>query len=425
MTKQLDPSKRNAKCPRCSYDLRGAIETWKEQCPLSGRCAECGLEVKWAEVLCPEKFEPQWCVEFAPFRKRLLQSCGKTFIRSFWPFRFWSMLKMSLDIRWGRLAIYLVALLLPILLGYVCVQSAMAIRVRSHMQEQVDQWQITVQSQIAAFNSNRQALIQLFKDNYQQRKDRLEALLLFRDNLNLEDQNSIEPTQAWIEAVDEQGLDAWVQQQVQTQSQILQQTNASISMSHSYLSVIAEAVFLPWKDTSVSSLGTSWGIQTYPSPSNLRQYINYNIDEYYKYSDREFYTTVAYVLLGFLTCLFFPLTFIFLPISRKRAKVRWGHVLRVTCYSAFIPSTVICLALAAASVGYIFKGAADSGLGVAQFANRYLMLPMLIIWWAVAIKRYLCIAHGWVVAILLTAMLAMGYVFVLWQLIPSFLIDRY
>ncbi len=424
MTEQLDLISRTAKCPRCGYDLRGAIDTWKEQCPLLGRCTECGLEVKWAEVLHPEKFEPQWCVEFARHGKRLLSSCGKTFLRSFWPFRFWSMLKMSLDIRWGRLVIYLTALLLPILLGYVCVQSAMAICVRSHMQKQVDQWQISVQSQIAAFNSNRQMLIQIYKDNYQQREDMLVGLLA-RDSLNLETQDLIEETQAWIEAVNLQGLDAWAQQQVQTQSQVLQQANASISMSHSYLSVIAEAVFLPWKDTSVNSLGTSWGFRTYPSPSYLRQFINGNIDEYYKYNHREFYTTVACVLLGFLTCLFFPLTFIFLPISRKRAKVRWGHVLRVTCYSAFIPSTVICLALLAASVGYLFKGAADTGLGMAQFANRYFMLPMLIIWWAVAIKRYLCIAHGWVVAILLTAMLAMGYVFVIWQLMPSFLIDRY
>ncbi|MFB3103994.1 MAG: hypothetical protein ACE1ZA_03615, partial [Pseudomonadales bacterium] len=54
---------RTARCPRCGYDLRGAIGTWADQCPLHGTCAECGLQFVWAEVLHPEKFEPQWCVE--------------------------------------------------------------------------------------------------------------------------------------------------------------------------------------------------------------------------------------------------------------------------------------------------------------------------------------------------------------------------
>ena len=36
-----------AKCPRCGYDLRGAIATWTEQCPLHGTCAGCGLQFAW------------------------------------------------------------------------------------------------------------------------------------------------------------------------------------------------------------------------------------------------------------------------------------------------------------------------------------------------------------------------------------------
>lgn len=413
-----------AKCPRCGYDLRGAIETWKDQCPLTGICTECGLEIKWAEVLHPEKFEPQWCVEFVPFKMRLLQSCGKTFIRSFWPFRFWSLLKMSLDIRWGRLTIYLAILLMPLLIGYVCVQSAMAYRTRSFLQDSVVQWQISIQNQIANYNSNINMIIQMYKDNYDQRKVMLEELQS-RDSLNLETQSLIDETAQWLQIIDDQGVDVWAKQQAGSQFQILQQTNTSVTINHSYLAAIAEAVFLPWSDRSIGRLGSSWGMQPYPSPSSLREYILGNIDEYYEYEENEFYTTIAYVVLGFLTCLLFPLTFIFLPISRKRAKVRWRHVLRVTCYSAFIPSSVICFALIAASIGYLFKDAAEICFDFSHFAERYFMLPMLIIWWAVAIKRYLRISHGWVVAILLTTLIAMTYVFVIWKLIPSFLIERY
>jgi len=83
------------------------------------------------------------------------------------------------------------------------------------------------------------------------------------------------------------------------------------------------------------------------------------------------------------------------------------------------------VALIAASLAYLFKGAADAYFGISQFVYRYSILSMLIIWWAVAIKRYLCIAHGWLVAILLVAMLIMFYLFVLWELIPSFLLDRF
>lgn len=413
MTTQMNPITLNAKCPRCGYDLRGAIDTWKEQCPLLGICTECGLEVKWAEVLHPEKFEPQWCIEFAPFRKRLLQSCGKTFLRSFWPIQFWSMLKMSLDIRWSRIALYMAVLLLPILIGYVSVQAATAIRVRSYIQGAVNQMQISVQGQITDFNAKKQMLTQTYKDIYQQRKDVLKRLQA-RENPDQTTRISIEETKLWLDAVDDQGLDAWAQQEVQTQLQGLQRIIVSYSINHSYIAAIAEAVFLPWSDTSTGSISWSGGTQPYPSPLDLRQFLGNDYGDIPK--------TLVFTLLGFWTCLLFPLTFIFLPISRKRAKVRWGHVLRVTCYSFFIPSTVICIALLSASLSFLFSGISELCLGIAHFSERYLMLPMLIIWWAVAIKRYMLIAHGWMTAILLTSMLALAFVSLFWLLLPSVLL---
>ena len=54
----------NAACPRCGYELRGIVDSWTESCPLLGVCSECGLEFKWSEVFCPDKYEPVWCVEF-------------------------------------------------------------------------------------------------------------------------------------------------------------------------------------------------------------------------------------------------------------------------------------------------------------------------------------------------------------------------
>ena len=326
------------------------------------------------------------------------------------------MLKMSLDIRWLRIALYMAVLVLPILIGYVCVQSATAIRVRSYLQEQLGQAQISIQRQIASFGAVGQRIKQTYKDNYQQRLTMLQSL---QDQTNPDEYtlSLIEETKLWIEAVDEQGLDTWAQQKVQVQSQILQQSIATMSIDQSYIAAIAEAVFMPLSDTSFGSINAGRATQPYPSPLNLRQFLLNDYGDIPK--------TLLFTLLGFWTCLLFPFTFIFLPISRKRAKVRWGHVLRVTCYSVFIPSTVICIALLLASLGFLFSNISELCLGTAHFVERYLMVPMLIIWWAVAIKRYMYISHGWVTAILLTSMLALTYIALLWQLIPSVLLKMF
>lgn len=41
-------------CPRCGYDQTGLVETWKESCPLTGTCSECGHTLDWRVVMRPE-----------------------------------------------------------------------------------------------------------------------------------------------------------------------------------------------------------------------------------------------------------------------------------------------------------------------------------------------------------------------------------
>lgn len=98
-------------CPRCGYDLRGTIETWKHECPINGVCTECGLEFEWGELLCNRRNMPRWCVEYS-------QGWGipiaaiKTLLVMLWPRKFWRDLKMVHKPRWRRL----LALALPVLL---------------------------------------------------------------------------------------------------------------------------------------------------------------------------------------------------------------------------------------------------------------------------------------------------------------------
>lgn len=53
-------------CPRCGYDQSGELATWRESCPLSGICPECGLTLEWREVVSPERRPPRWSYEHGP-----------------------------------------------------------------------------------------------------------------------------------------------------------------------------------------------------------------------------------------------------------------------------------------------------------------------------------------------------------------------
>lgn len=38
------------RCTHCGYDQSGEVQTWREQCPLGGRCVECGQAFDWGEA---------------------------------------------------------------------------------------------------------------------------------------------------------------------------------------------------------------------------------------------------------------------------------------------------------------------------------------------------------------------------------------
>lgn len=102
--------RRQAECPRCGYDLSGLIASWTDSCPLTGVCSECGLNVRYAEVLNPALTVPPWSYEHAG--ARLLRRLASTCARSCRPLRFWSALRLEHPHRPGRLLAALAALFL-------------------------------------------------------------------------------------------------------------------------------------------------------------------------------------------------------------------------------------------------------------------------------------------------------------------------
>ena len=310
-----------AKCPRCGYDLRGVIPTWTQRCPLEGTCTECGLRFRWPEVLQPEKFEPRWCVEYAPGRLGAIKGAVRTLLRSFWPWRFWSSLKMWHAVRPRRLILYLLFLvLLPVAL-YTAEQTTVAVRLRY----------------------------------------------------------------------------------------LVGQHQSVTTVNHSYFAAILEAVFRPTSSLSTGTVSSPVGSGPYPPPNRLHEFFGLLQGRPGPLSSATaFVESIRPVLfvwtLATIVYILLPAGFILLPVSRRRAKVRWVHVARVTAYSFFLPILFASTFFACGMVGYVFGNWRDSAPVAALWINLFLPIPLLIVWWAVAIKRYLRIPHSLVVAVLLALM---------------------
>ena len=367
-----------ARCPRCGYDLRGAIGTWAGQCPLHGTCTECGLRFVWAEVLHPEKFEPQWCVEFTPGMRRIIQASASTFIRSFWPFGFWRALKMSMPIRWRRLVMYIAILCLPLLASYVTIQSVAALSVRS----KIVQILTTTRQGIA------QSIIRL--------------------------QQSYVPPDA-----------PWQRQSVLSEIQRLQAIMAAgDSISHSPLDAVIEAVLTPFSKRSRGTFTLQGAVAPYPGPRQLHsRVLQEDVFSVNSPTGRHrIDLTIAWFGLGVWMWLLLPLSFVFLPMSRRRAKVRWGHIARVSAYGFFIPVTAIAGSMLCISIGYALDPLIDPMLRCAHVLSRYFVPTLIIIWWASSIRHYLRIPHSWFVAVLLSGMLFLLYLAALWFIYPDFLL---
>ncbi|MHC4651710.1 MAG: hypothetical protein ACYTGY_04810 [Planctomycetota bacterium] len=87
------------------------------------------------------------------------------------------------------------------------------------------------------------------------------------------------------------------------------------------------------------------------------------------------------------------LTYAALPITRKRCKVRWAHIARVTLYGyvLLVPAVVLSLATSPMTTAGARGGNLLAPLAVAAWGA----LPALeVAWWATATSRYLRMPHA-------------------------------
>jgi hypothetical protein len=100
-----DDELRGAACPRCGYDLGGAIAAWQRNepacCPLEGVCSECGLVFLWRDVLRPEFAIRLQLLDSAPSVGPMVVL--RTAACVAWPPALWRRVRMTDGLRWRRL----------------------------------------------------------------------------------------------------------------------------------------------------------------------------------------------------------------------------------------------------------------------------------------------------------------------------------
>ncbi len=124
-------------CPRCGYDLGGAVAAWKNpaqrdgegaSCPLEGVCSECGLAFAWADVMRPDRVTPGWSFEHAPVGTGLVANLVRLFrtvMRLMRPRRLWGTMPLAVSVHRGRAAVVGLTGLVPAYVLSVILVSAM------------------------------------------------------------------------------------------------------------------------------------------------------------------------------------------------------------------------------------------------------------------------------------------------------------
>jgi hypothetical protein len=153
---------------------------------------------------------------------------------------------------------------------------------------------------------------------------------------------------------------------------------------------IGEPVLLPFAHDWVLARGVpkTWrsiGWSDYPTPRE-------QLAAHFAPSARHI---MAPMLPGVLMLMLMPAAFLLLPVSRKRAKVRWSHLARITCYSAALLLAIALVALAAEapyeSRAYFFHRIHEwmRAPGWYLLVTLYLFPVLVGAWWFFAIRSYL------------------------------------
>ena len=340
-------SKLAPRCPRCGYDLRGAIETWKHECPINGVCTECGLEFEWAELLSSKIRKPQWCVEYGrcwTLPWRMVLNIGY----QFWPWGFWASLKMTHRIRRRRIAAYL-TLVLPLMYFIFC--GWQGISAWSEYKDHESQPGFTMNFSVSAVFL--QSLALPFSDKSPGMYTATTSVNTFGPITFNSDGTTNPATPNSVTRISTHSFQS-----------PRERIHRICRFDHIY------SFMEIWPQVMLGSgKGSIWRLNW--------EYLS------------------GLLSVTFIFALLCPLGFVLLPESRKVARVLPEHIVRITLYSFAFPVVVlvylISFILLRRNLGLDFT---DLHRQVRYFC-LYIFPIMQVIWWSTATDRYLKIPHAW------------------------------
>jgi hypothetical protein len=94
-----------------------------------------------------------------------------------------------------------------------------------------------------------------------------------------------------------------------------------------------------------------------------------------------------------------PVGFMLLPQSRRIAKVRWGHIIRITCYGMLLVVPIFTIQIAECGAAGLSRwkpmSSLQSGLQLLHYFYLAIYPVLLLSWWSTATGRYLRMRHAW------------------------------
>jgi hypothetical protein len=395
-------------CPRCGYDQRGEVATWSELCPINGICAECGLDFEWADVLCPDRNAPAWCVEYVA-RRAIARGCAGTFLRSFRPWRFWHRLRLSHPVRPGRLIVYVMMIfVLPALVPYVAGQAMVAVVVRAQLTNAFERGIAQAQAMLTLYEEER--------TEWEELRELEQAIAPLEEAIaaGWRPPFAYDPSKSMEEQFESQEDWEIAWQKTADFYDIMldfhrRHASTAYEVRMSYPLAVVEAVFFPLSDRSRGRIEWTGGSEMYYPPWMLHTVFaeatglqapgmaptRLNLI----WVARDLAFAIGWILLFLLV---FPVTFVLLPMTRKRAKVRSAHFVRIVAYSMFIPASIAFVHALIVGIHMLAGGSSASALHGYLVGLTLSAGCMAFLWWYFAIRTHLRLPNPFWVLLLLS-----------------------
>ncbi len=346
-------------CPRCGHDQRGRFPADGAAWPLRSECSECGLPIDWSYYMLVERTLPRWMWEHARWR-RLPLALPLTIVMTLAPRTLWRVVRMEHPVRSVRLTLLAIVAVALVFASLAWIVGTVA-------------W--SRQAQALGVPLTRLVNLSFTAANG--------SPVLFTETAD-------SPTFAQLLSGPLRiAMTPWSNQWVAVGA-------TRTTLDPAWMQAAASDPNLPPgppKIVHAPIQSLQGGSLTIASPKQVWR------DVLRLHSSR---TVVHALLAAFLSVL----AFLVLPIARRRAKVRWLHVVRCSVYLAIAATAIaVPLRMSLAAVG---RFAWEFEYIWTDWCSFAIVGCLLTLWWRFAAGDYLKMQRPWAVAASVGAIGALG-----------------